>query len=114
MGRPSRPQVGIRQSGCGGGQRSTDSHAAGDQGIVTSIAWSPDGKTLASAGYDYTIRLWQPASGQPIRTLEGDHGIVTSVAWSPDGKTLASGSNDKTIRLWEHPAANRFARSKAI
>ena len=72
----------------------------GHQGYVTSVVWSPDGKTLASASDDGTIRLWEAASGQPVRTL-GQKGSVKSVAWSPDGKTLASASNDDSIQLWE-------------
>jgi len=57
---------------------------------VLSIAFSPDGKILASGSYDKTIKLWRAANGEVIRTLKGQGGIVYSVAFSPDGKILAS------------------------
>jgi WD40 repeat protein len=72
----------------------------GHSANVTSVAFSPDGKTLASGSWDDTIKLWEVSSGQEIRALLGHDSYVTSVTFSPDGKTLASGSRDKTIRLW--------------
>jgi predicted NACHT family NTPase len=69
---------------------------------VRSVAFSPDGQTLASASDDLTIRLWDVATGQPIgEPLQGHTNRVLSVAFSPDGETLASGSRDETIRLWD-------------
>lgn len=70
-------------------------------GAVSSLAFSPDGKTLASGSDDMTIRLWEVASGNSLHVLQGHADAVLSAAFSPDGKTLASGSDDKTIRLWE-------------
>ena len=74
----------------------------GHTGAVFSVAFSPDGKTLASGSADHTIRLWDVATGSPIgQPLTGHTGTVLSVAFSPDGKILASGSVDDTIRLWD-------------
>lgn len=76
--------------------------ARGHRSLVTSIAWSPDGTTLASGSMDKDRRLclWRVATG--TRTdLEGHTGHVRAVAFSPDGRMLATGSDDRTIRLWD-------------
>ena len=64
------------------------------------IAFSPDGRMLASRSDDRTVRLWRVSNGALRRTLEGHTEPVWSVTFSPDGQTLASGSADKTVRLW--------------
>ena len=72
----------------------------GHSGRVHSIAFSPDGKCLASGSQDQTIKLWDTATGTELLTLKGHSSGVVSVAFSPDGKLLASGSVDKTVKLW--------------
>jgi WD40 repeat protein len=74
---------------------------SGHTNDVTSVAFSPDGRLLASGSADETIKLWEVASGREVRTLTGHTDRVLSVAFSPDGRLLASGSNDGTIKLWE-------------
>jgi WD40 repeat protein len=74
----------------------------GHTASVRSVAFSPDGTTLASGSWDDTIRLWDVNTGQTIgEPLQGHADWVRSVAFSPDGQTLASGSYDETVRLWD-------------
>ena len=71
------------------------------------MTWSPDGKSLASAGGDDTVRIWDASTGQ-CRSLTGHSDYVMSVAWNNDGTKLASGSCDKTVRIWSVGSAGTF------
>jgi WD40 repeat protein len=73
----------------------------GHNATVFSIAFSLDGKTLASASKDATIKLWEVLTGKERATLRGHGGCVWSVALSPDDRLLASCSDDNTVMLWD-------------
>ena len=68
---------------------------------VWSVAYSPDGGTLASGSTDETIRLWDIATGEVLATLSGHTDWVCGVTYSPNGRTLASGGGDNKVRLWD-------------
>ncbi|MEW5961347.1 MAG: WD40 repeat domain-containing protein, partial [Chloroflexota bacterium] len=74
----------------------------GHAGFITAVAFSPDGRTLASSSADGTVRLWDVSTAQEIGPpLTGHTGWVLDLAFSPDGHTLASAGTDQTIILWD-------------
>lgn len=72
----------------------------GHRDALHAVALSPDGKTLATGGYDQKIRLWDIVTGKEAVTIAGHNGSINGLAFRPDGKVLASASADRTIKLW--------------
>jgi WD40 repeat protein/serine/threonine protein kinase len=80
----------------------------GHSNWVYGVAFSPDGKWLATGGWDRTIKLWDAATGVERLTILGHEGFVLRLAFSPDGHSLVSTSEDRRARLWEIPTGHRI------
>lgn len=73
---------------------------SGHSDYVSSVAWSFDGKRIASASGDHTVQIWNASAGSHVLTYRGHTSDVSTLAWSPDGKYIASGSVDATVQIW--------------
>jgi hypothetical protein len=72
-----------------------------NEGSVSQVAFSPDGRLLAAVGRTETIRLWNTWTGKDVCRFTGHRGRMSSLSFAPDGKTLASGGYDSTILIWD-------------
>jgi hypothetical protein len=84
----------------------------GHSGVVTSVAFSPDGRLALSGNNDQTLKLWDIQSGAEIRTFKGHSKDVTSIAFSPDGRLALSGNNDQTLKLWDIQSSSEIRTFK--
>ncbi|OAI47711.1 hypothetical protein AYO44_09110 [Planctomycetaceae bacterium SCGC AG-212-F19] len=77
---------------------------------VCAVAFSPDGKLLGSGGYDYTLNVWEVATGKRLWGASDQGYYVQAVAFSPDGKTIASSAGQGGIQLWEAATGKKLLR----
>src|SRR6266581_2785699 len=79
----------------------TRPHVWGHTQPVRSVAWSPNGTSIASGSEDKTVQIWDASRGILILSYSRHTGVVSSVTWSPDGRYIASASDDKTVQVWD-------------
>ncbi len=80
----------------------------GHSDCIYAVAFSPDGKTLATSSYDKLIKLWSVDTGQEIRTLKDHIDAIYALAFTPDGKRLLSGAADRTVKVWDVATGERL------
>lgn len=73
---------------------------SGHSDYVSAVAWSPDGKRIASASGDHTAQIWDASNGGHVLTYRGHSSDVLSLAWSPNGQYIATGGLDATVQVW--------------
>jgi Tol biopolymer transport system component len=81
---------------------------------VYAVAWSPDGRRIASGSRDNTVQVWDAANGGNVFTYRGHSEPVTAVAWSPDGRRIASAGDDKTVQVWDAFSGNHISAIAVI
>lgn len=87
----------------------------GHKDAILSVAFSPDGSTIATGSYDKLVKLWDGATGKELRTLKEHSDAVYSVAFLPGGKQVVSGAGDRTLKIWDVQSGKRlFTISDAL
>ena len=86
----------------------TQNQAESQHDLLYAAVVSPDGRMLATSGYDHKICLWDLASGKWLRSLSGHHGAIFDLAFTPDSRRLASASADATVKLWQVRTGDRL------
>jgi WD40 repeat protein len=81
---------------------------AAHKDLIYDVAFSPDGKVLASTGYDRLIKLWDVATAKEVRTLKDHSDTVYGLSFSPDGKLLASAAADRAVKVWDVATGRRL------
>ena len=80
----------------------------GHGNLVSSIAFSPDSRFLASGSADKTVRVWDVSGKRAVHTLKGHKNYIYALAWFPDGRRLISGSDDHTLMIWDGETGRRI------
>jgi WD40 repeat protein len=75
---------------------------------VSTVAWSPDGRRIASGAWDNTVQVWEPTPESNTLTYHGHMSFVNTVAWSPDGRRIASGAWDDTVQVWDATTGSMY------
>jgi hypothetical protein len=81
---------------------------AAHKDLILNLAFSPDGKSLATCGYDRLIKLWDVASGKELRVLKDHSDAVYGLVFSPDGRLLASAAADRAVKVWDLATGTRL------
>ena len=86
----------------------------GHTGAVRSVCFSPDGKTVVSAGADETVRIWNVESGEVLQKLLGHTREVWLATFSPGGERIVTASWDRTVRIWETESGDELRKMEGV
>ncbi|VDN96737.1 unnamed protein product [Rodentolepis nana] len=86
----------------------------GHQGVVNDVKFSPDGRLIASASFDHSVKIWDGLTGQFLATMFGHVQDVYLVTWSSDSRLLVSGSKDSTLKLWTMAEVRRWGQEASV